>query len=122
MGCLRNTRLLEIDRKTDHPQLKLLQSRFPTPLECFHPKAIRACVGNINNNLDEIVAVDHALLPPMPFDLLCFVARRSKVLDNFHYCFSQPLGRNLCAVVELEWEQHLESPPLAGHMSPSLLR
>ena len=44
----------------------------------------------------------------------------SEVIDDLEDGFSQPFGWDLAAVVELEWKQHLESPPLAAHRSPCL--
>jgi hypothetical protein len=37
---------------------------------------------------------------------------------DFKNRIGQPFSRNIAAVIKLEWEQHLESPPLAAHSSP----
>src|SRR4051812_23554384 len=93
--------LLKIDRETHYPQLKLLQARLPSPFERFDPQAVSARIGNVNYNLHKIVAVDDAFLPPMSLDLLRFVTCRPEMIHNFQHRFSQPVGWNLCAVVEL---------------------
>jgi hypothetical protein len=74
--------------------------------------------GNINDEADKIVPIDGDALLPMPFDSLCFVACCAELADDFEHGVSQPLGWDVAAVVELEREQHLESPPLAAHSSP----
>jgi hypothetical protein len=68
---------------------------------------------------DQVVAVECAAVPPVPLNVLCLVAGRAELLDDLQHGVSQPLGGDVAAVVELEGEQHLESPPPAAHSSPS---
>ena len=54
-------------------------------------------------------------MTPVPFELLCLVAGGAEVRDDFQDRFRKPLGRHVSPVIELQGEQHLESPPLAAH-------
>lgn len=103
----------------DHPQFELFEFCFPALFEGFHPAAILGRVGKVDNDADEVVAVSDAGLAPVAFDALGFVAGGAKLLDDFEHRVSQPLCGDVAAVVELEGEQHLESPPLAAHNLPS---
>jgi hypothetical protein len=96
----------------------LLKFAFPAALECLHPAAVFLGVGYIDDEPNQVVAIENGALSPMAFDFLSFVAGGAELLDDFEEGVSEPLGGDVAAVVELEREQHLESPPLAAHKSP----
>jgi hypothetical protein len=55
-------------------------------------------------------------MTPVTFEFLCLVTGRAEVVDNFQDRFRKPFGWDILAVIELEGEQHFESPPFAAHM------
>ena len=122
LGEVAMNRSFQINGEAHDPKLKLLQPLLPARLEGFDPFAVCRSVGEVDDHLHEVVAIEDSLLSPMTFDFLSFIAGSAEMLDYFKNSFSQPFWRNLGAVVELEWKEHLESPPLAGHRSPALLR
>jgi len=63
----------------------------------------------------QIVPVLDTTMTPVPFELLCFVTGSAKASDHFQHRFRESLGGHVSPVIELQGEQHLESPPLAAH-------
>ncbi len=39
-------------------------------------------------------------MPSMPFNFLCFVTRRTELLDNLENCFYKPFAWNVAPVVK----------------------
>jgi hypothetical protein len=110
--------LFNRDDVTNHPQLDLFKLCFPALLECLHPAPVVGGVRNVDDNSNKVVSIDHARLTPLTFDALRLIAGGPELFDDLQNRISQPFARNVAAVVELEWEQHLVSPPLAAHSSP----
>ena len=54
-------------------------------------------------------------MTPVSLDLLRLVTGRAKVIYDFQDCFSERFGWYVASVIELKWEQDLESPPSAAH-------
>jgi len=48
-------------------------------------------------------------------DFLCLITGGAEVVNYFQDCFREPFGWNIAAIIELEREQYLESPPSAAH-------
>jgi hypothetical protein len=109
---------LDVDDVANKPQFELIELLLPSLLESLHPLSVSIRVGKVYNEPNKIIAVENIRMAPMSLDFLRLVAGGSELIDNFKYCFSQQVGWNVATVVELEWEQHLESPPPAAHSSP----
>jgi hypothetical protein len=109
--------LFNLDGVAHHPQLKLLKPSLPTELELLHPVAGLIGIWHIHNNLHEIVPVDYAAVPPMPFHFLRLVTYCTEMIYHFKNRIGEPLRWHITTVIELERKQHLESPPLAVHRS-----
>jgi hypothetical protein len=75
-------------------------------------------VRHIYDNTDKIVSILHAAVPPVPFHFLGLVTGSSKTIHDFQHGFAESLRRHIATVIELQWEQHLESPPLVAHKLP----
>lgn len=58
----------------------------------------------------------------MAFDLLGLLTGGAKMIYDFQNCFGKQFGGYIASVIELKWEQDLESPPFAAHTWFSLLR
>src|SRR5437867_3626215 len=101
-----------------HPQIKLIELEFPSFFERFHPSTILRGVGNIHEEPDEVVAIEHAGMPPVAFYGLRLIAGGAELPNDFEHRVSQPLGGDVAGVVELERQEYLESPPPAGHSWP----
>jgi len=56
------------------------------------------------------------------FDLLRLVAGGAKVIHDFQDGLSEQLAGHIPSVIELKWEQDLESPPFAAHIWSSQSR
>jgi hypothetical protein len=96
----------------------LIEPLLPSLFECLHPPTILQRVRHVDAEANEVVAIENAGVPSVPFDALCLVAGGAEMLNDLEDGISQQLGWNVAAVVELEREQHLESPPPAAHSSP----
>ena len=110
-------KLIQLNPIADEPQLQLLQPGFSAGLERPHPFAVRSGIGHINHDLDEFVAIQHASMPPVAFDLLRFVAGSAKPIDDLQHCFGEMLWRHFAAFIELQRQENLEAPPLVARTS-----
>ena len=104
----------------DNPKIELVKFDHPSLLEFLHPFSVFASVGHVYYQAHKIIAIEHRFVPPLSLDVLGFVARGAELLDDLQDRISQPLGRNVAPVVELKWQQYLESPPPAAHSLPCL--
>jgi hypothetical protein len=57
----------------------------------------------------------YAAVTPVAFDLLRLVTGGAKVIYDFKHCFGKQFRGYIASVIELKWEQDLESPPFAAH-------
>src|SRR5437868_11673671 len=62
-----------LDPITHQPKLNLLEARLPTTFEILHPAPIFNRIGRINDESHQIIAIENATMPPMPFNLLRLV-------------------------------------------------
>jgi hypothetical protein len=51
----------------------------------------------------------------MAFDLLRLIADGAKVPDDIENRLCKPFLRHISSIIELQGQQHLESPPIAAH-------
>src|SRR2546423_871002 len=114
--------LLHIHRITNHPQFNLIKLGTPVLFVLFHPAAVARRVGRVNYELYKIIADEDTAVTPVAFNLLSLVTRGAKVIYDFQDCFGEQFGRYIASVIELKWEQDLESPPFAAHKWFCLLR
>jgi hypothetical protein len=110
----------DLDAVTDQPMLQLLQTGFPAGFEVAHPSSIFRSIGNIDDETNQIVAIQSSVVALVPFDTLRFMAGGAKLIDHLQNRFAQPPGRHFASIIELQREQHLESPPPAAHRLPCL--
>jgi hypothetical protein len=75
--------LLYLDAITHHPEFKLFEASFPAAFELSHPLAILGCVRHINNNLDQIIPIEHPAVAPVAFYFLRLITGSAKVIHNF---------------------------------------
>jgi len=92
--------LFDLDAMAHHPQFKLLETRFPAVLELPHPLPVRAGVGDVHDQPDEIVPVNYGAVAPVAFDLLGLVAGGTEPIDDFENCVGNPLRRDVAPVIE----------------------
>ena len=122
VGALRVAVSFDGDEITHHPEFELFKLLLPPLLEPLHPLPVLGRVGYVYDEAHEVVAVHDRAVTSVPFDALGFITGGAELFDDLQNRLSQPFARDVAAVVELEREQHLESPPPAAHRSPSPLR
>ena len=107
--------IFDLDSITDHPEFNLFESGLPPILEVFQPLSVFDGVSDIDYKLDQVVAIQNSGVAPVSFNFLCFLACSAKVDDDFQVSLSQPLRRQFPAIIKLEGQEHLVSPPIAAH-------
>jgi hypothetical protein len=110
--------LCEVDLIADHPEVELFETCLPASLELSKPTTVLGSVGDVDDDPDEIIAMQDLAVSPVPFDLLGLVARGPEAIHDLQDRLGQPLAGHFPAVIESEWEQDLEPPPVAAHRSP----
>src|SRR6266545_1018808 len=101
---------------THHPQINLLKSRPPPCLIFFHPTSIGENVRHVYDQSRQIIANNHTAVTPVSFDPLRLVTDSPEVIYGLQDSFSKQLAGHVTSIIELKWEQDLESPPLVAHM------
>lgn len=112
-------RSFDVDLVAHNPKLQLLEPILPARFELANPIAVVGGVGYVDDEPDEVVAVCHRAMPPVPFDLLRLVAGGTEALDDFEHGLGESIGRDLPTVIEPKGKQNLEPPPTVAHRSPS---
>src|SRR5579872_7337546 len=100
--------LFDSDHVAHHPEVQLFEPDHPPHLKVLHPSSVFGGIRHVHKQARETVAVGDVRVTPVPFDGLRFVTCCTEMVNEFEYGLSQPFVRNVAAVVELEWEQHLE--------------
>jgi len=91
----------------------LIEAQSPVLLVLLHPAAIANQVRRVNDKLYQIVTDENASMTPMTFDFLSLVTGGTEVIDDLQDCLYKQFRRHVASVIELKWEQDLESPPFA---------
>ncbi len=81
----------------------------------LHPLTTGGRVGHVRDQPHQIVPIQDTSMTPMRFEFLCLVADGAEVGGDFQGRFRKLLGWHISPVIELQGEQHLESPPRAAH-------
>ncbi len=98
----------DIDMVTDEPEFQLIEPGLPPFLVFSHPQDVRSRVGDIHDELDEVIAKQNASVTPVSLNLLGFVAHGSEFIYDFEECLRQPLTRHITPITnELEEEPRI---------------
>ena len=100
---------------TNHPQVDLFESTTPALFVLFHPTPITREIRHVDHKLHKVITDDLPHRVPVSFDLLRLVAGGAKVIHDFQDGLSEQFAGHIPSVIELKWEQDLESPPFAAH-------
>lgn len=100
----------------NHPNLKLIETTLPPNLELLHPFPIFRGVRNIHNDSRQVVTVDVSFMELVADNIQVLETDTGELIEDFENRITQKLFGYFPAIIPLERDQYLESPPSAGHM------
>ncbi len=109
--------LFNLDAITYQPELDLFEASLPPAFELRHPLTIVGRIGNVNNDLYQIITVENPTVSPVTFHFLGLITGGTEMIRDFKNSFSEPFRRYLPSIIELKRKQYLESAPVAAHRS-----
>jgi hypothetical protein len=110
--------LVNVNAIAHKPEFQLFEPNLPATLELAHPLTIGRIIWHIYDNSYKVIPVCYALMPPMAFYFLRFVAGSPEIVGDFENSLRKPFWWDRFAIVKLKRKQYLEAPPFAAHTWP----